>query len=103
MPRADDLPNITVATEVTLCTHNPLGVKGCGEVGAIGSPPAIINAIVDALKDYGVRHIDMPATPQKLWSIIQAGAAADGGGITERGTARCMISHIRSRRASPMR
>jgi carbon-monoxide dehydrogenase large subunit len=73
MPRADDLPNITVATEVTLCTHNPLGVKGCGEVGAIGSPPAIINAVIDALKEYGIRHLDMPATPQKLWSIIQAG------------------------------
>ena len=73
MPRADDLPNIKVATEVTLCTHNPLGVKGCGEVGAIGSPPAIINAVVDALKGFGVRHLDMPATPQKLWSIIQAG------------------------------
>jgi aerobic carbon-monoxide dehydrogenase large subunit len=74
MPRADDLPNISVKTEVTLCTHNPLGVKGCGEVGAIGSPPAIINALVDALKEYGVRHIEMPATPQKLWSIIQGGA-----------------------------
>jgi len=73
MPRADNLPNIKVATETTLCTHNPLGVKGCGEVGAIGSPPAIIGAIVDALKDYGVRHIDMPASPQKIWSIIQAG------------------------------
>jgi carbon-monoxide dehydrogenase large subunit len=71
MPRADDLPNITVGTEVTLCTHNPLGVKGCGEVGAIGSPPAIINATIDALKQYNVRHINMPATPQKLWSIIQ--------------------------------
>jgi carbon-monoxide dehydrogenase large subunit len=70
MPRADDLPNITVGTETTLCTHNPLGVKGCGEVGAIGSPPAVINAIVDALKDYGVRQIDMPATPEKLWSIM---------------------------------
>src|SRR5580692_7222442 len=76
MPRADDLPNIKVATETTLCTHNPLGVKGCGEVGAIGSPPAIINAIVDALKGYGVRHINMPATPAKLWSIIQAGRPA---------------------------
>ena len=74
MPRADNLPNITVGTEITLCTHNPLGVKGCGEVGAIGSPPAVMNAVVDALKAYGVRHIDMPATPQKLWSIIQAGA-----------------------------
>jgi carbon-monoxide dehydrogenase large subunit len=73
MPRADDLPNMNVATENTLCTHNPLGVKGVGEVGAIGSPPAVINAIVDALKDYGVRHIDMPATPAKIWSIIQAG------------------------------
>jgi carbon-monoxide dehydrogenase large subunit len=76
MPRADDLPNISVGTEVTLCTHNPLGVKGCGEVGAIGSPPAVINAVVDALKQYGVRHIDMPATAEKIWSIIQAGRPA---------------------------
>jgi carbon-monoxide dehydrogenase large subunit len=72
MPRADNVPNIAVGTETTLCTHNPLGVKGCGEVGAIGSPPAVINAVVDALRDHGVRHIDMPATSQKLWSIIQA-------------------------------
>ena len=76
MPRADNLPNISVGTETTLCTHNPLGVKGCGEVGAIGSPPAIINALVDALKDYGVRHINMPATPLKIWSIVQAGKPA---------------------------
>ncbi len=73
MPRADDLPNFTVATENTMCTHNPLGSKGCGEVGAIGSPPAVINAVVDALRDYGVRHLDMPASPQKIWSIINAG------------------------------
>ncbi len=72
MPRADNLPNITVGTEITLCTHNPLGSKGCGEVGAIGSPPAVINAVVDALKEYGVRHIDMPATAEKIWSIIAA-------------------------------
>jgi carbon-monoxide dehydrogenase large subunit len=76
MPRADNLPNITVATENTMCTHNPLGSKGCGEVGAIGSPPAVIGAIVDALKDFGVRHIDMPASPEKLWSIIHAGRPA---------------------------
>jgi carbon-monoxide dehydrogenase large subunit len=74
MPRADNLPNILVGTETTLCTHNPLGVKGCGEVGAIGSPPAVINAVVDALGGYGVRHIDMPASPQKIWSIIHAGS-----------------------------
>ncbi len=73
MPRADNLPNITVGNEVTLCTHNPLGVKGCGEVGAIGSPPAIMNAVIDALRDYNVRHIEMPATAPKLWSIIAAG------------------------------
>ncbi|MBO0710034.1 MAG: xanthine dehydrogenase family protein [Acetobacteraceae bacterium] len=76
MPRADNLPNIRVGTEATLCTHNPLGVKGCGEVGAIGSPPAIINAVVDALREYGVRHIDMPASAQKIWSIIQTGQPA---------------------------
>jgi carbon-monoxide dehydrogenase large subunit len=72
MPRAQDFPHMTVATEVTLCTHNPLGAKGCGEVGAIGSPPAVINAVVDALRDYGVRHLDMPASPEKVWAIIQA-------------------------------
>ncbi len=74
MPRADNVPNIHVGTESTLCTHNPLGVKGVGEVGAIGSPPAVINAIVDALGTYGIRHLDMPATSQKIWSILQAGA-----------------------------
>jgi carbon-monoxide dehydrogenase large subunit len=73
MPRADNLPNFSVATENTMCTHNPLGSKGCGEVGAIGSPPAVINAIIDALKDYGVRHMNMPATSGKIWSIINAG------------------------------
>jgi aerobic carbon-monoxide dehydrogenase large subunit len=70
MPRADDLPSFKVATTVTPCTHNPLGVKGCGEAGAIGSPPAIINAICDALRDYGVDHIDMPATPERVWRSI---------------------------------
>ncbi len=71
MPRAADLPNFALSTNVTLCTHNPLGVKGCGEAGAIGAPAAITNAIVDALKPLGVRHLDMPATPEKLWRVIQ--------------------------------
>jgi len=71
MPRADDLPAFALSTNVTLCTHNPLGVKGCGEAGAIGAPAAITNALVDALKPLGVRHLDMPATPEKLWRIIQ--------------------------------
>ncbi|WP_160123391.1 xanthine dehydrogenase family protein molybdopterin-binding subunit [Rhodovarius lipocyclicus] len=74
LPRADDLAPVSVATHTTLCTHNPLGVKGCGEVGAIGSPPAVINAVVDALRDYDVRHVDMPATPAKIWSIIHGNA-----------------------------
>ncbi|HEX7390607.1 MAG TPA: xanthine dehydrogenase family protein molybdopterin-binding subunit [Acidiphilium sp.] len=74
MPRADNVPDIHVGTESTLCTHNPLGSKGVGEVGAIGSPPAVINAVVDALRDYGVTHVDMPATSQKIWSIIQGAA-----------------------------
>ena len=72
MPRAHDFPQMVTSTENTLCTHNPLGSKGVGETGAIGCPPAVINAVVDALRDYGVRHLDMPATSQKIWSIIQA-------------------------------
>ncbi|MBV8913324.1 MAG: xanthine dehydrogenase family protein molybdopterin-binding subunit [Acetobacteraceae bacterium] len=72
MPRAHDIPKMSVGTENTLCTHNPLGSKGVGEVGAIGSPPAVINAVVDALREFGVRHIDMPATPEKTWTIIQS-------------------------------
>ncbi len=76
MPRADDMPTFKVGTTCTPCTHNPLGAKGCGEAGAIGSPPAVINAIVDALGEYGVTHIDMPATPEKIWQAIQAGTRA---------------------------
>jgi carbon-monoxide dehydrogenase large subunit len=64
MPRADDLPSFSVGTHGTPCTHNPLGVKGCGEAGAIGSPPALINAITDAL---GIRDLAMPATPERVW------------------------------------
>ena len=64
MPRADDMPDFTVDTTVTPCTHNPLGVKGCGEAGAIGSPAAIINAVTDAV---GTEEIAMPATPEQVW------------------------------------
>ena len=70
MPRADDLPTFQVKTSKgTPCTHNPLGVKGCGEAGAIGSPPAVINAICDAL---GIQDVPMPATPHNVWQAIQA-------------------------------
>ncbi len=74
MPRADDLPSFVVETaKGTPCTHNPLGVKGCGEAGAIGSPPAVINAICHAL---GVKDMAMPATPHVVWQAIQAKTAA---------------------------
>jgi len=79
MPRADNLPNIRTDKTVTPCPMNPLGVKGCGEIGAIGSPPAVINAVIDALSSYGVTDMDMPATPQRVWQAIQKarpGAAA---------------------------
>jgi carbon-monoxide dehydrogenase large subunit len=76
MPRAADLPSFKVGNHVTACTHNPLGVKGVGEVGAIGSPPAVINAILDALAPLGVTDLAMPATPEKVWRAIQAAQAA---------------------------
>ena len=53
------------------CKNNPMGVKGCGEAGAVGSPGAVINAILDALADLGVSHIDMPATPDKIWALLR--------------------------------
>jgi carbon-monoxide dehydrogenase large subunit len=71
MPRADDLPNLNVATQSVMGASNPLEVKGVGEVGAIGSPPAVINAILDALAPLGVDDISMPATPSKVWQAIQ--------------------------------
>ena len=73
MPRADDLPSFVVDHSCqTPCTHNPLGVKGCGEAGAIGSPPAVVNAVIDALNKggYNISHIDMPLSPARVWSAI---------------------------------
>jgi carbon-monoxide dehydrogenase large subunit len=72
MPRADDLPHFEVETvKGTPCTHNPLGVKGCGEAGAIGSPAALMNALCDALWHLGVKDLDMPASPHNVWKAIQ--------------------------------
>jgi len=75
MPRASDLPSFKLGHSITACTHNPLGVKGVGEVGSIGVPPAVINAVVDALADLGVKHVDMPATPERVWRHIQQAQA----------------------------
>jgi carbon-monoxide dehydrogenase large subunit len=75
MPRADDMPSFKLDTVCTPCTHNPLGTKGCGEAGAIGSPPAVINAVLDALRPLGVKDLDMPASPPRVWEAIQAAHA----------------------------
>ncbi len=75
MPRASDLPFYTVDHSCqTPCTHNPLGVKGCGEAGAIGSPPAVVNAVLDAMRSGGkdVGHIDMPVTPARVWAAMNS-------------------------------
>ena len=77
MPRAGDLPNFNINHNTTHCTHNPLGVKGVGEVGSIGVPPAVINAVVDALSPLGVTHMEMPATSERVWQAIQAAQAQD--------------------------
>jgi carbon-monoxide dehydrogenase large subunit len=69
MPRADNLPSFVVDTTNTPCPGNPLGMKGCGEAGAIGSPPAVMNAVTDAI---GNNELSMPATPQKVWAAIRA-------------------------------
>jgi carbon-monoxide dehydrogenase large subunit len=76
LPRADDLPDIEVDFIEIPCGTNPLGVKGAGEAGAVGSPPAVVNAIVDALRADGVRSIDMPATPERIWDAIRHARAA---------------------------
>ncbi len=73
LPRASDVPFYQVDTRVTACTHNPLGVKGCGEAGAIGAPAALMNAITDAL---GVKDMPMPATPQTVWRTLKNKKAA---------------------------
>lgn len=70
MPRADNIPSMIVKTEVTPSLHG-LGVKGCGEAGAIAAPPAVLHAVLDALKPLGVKDFDMPATPNKIWQAIQ--------------------------------
>jgi carbon-monoxide dehydrogenase large subunit len=74
MPHAADLPMFRVGNHATPCTHNPTGIKGVGEMGAIGVPPAVINAVIDALAPLGVVDLDMPATPEKVWRAIAAAA-----------------------------
>jgi aerobic carbon-monoxide dehydrogenase large subunit len=76
LPRANEFPDIEVELLEIPCASNPLGVKGAGEAGAVGSPPAVINAIIDALSGDGVTHIDMPATPERVWRAMALARAA---------------------------
>ncbi|HEY1748669.1 MAG TPA: xanthine dehydrogenase family protein molybdopterin-binding subunit [Xanthobacteraceae bacterium] len=83
MPRADHLPAIKVDTTMTKCPSNPLGIKGCGEAGAIASPPAVINAITNAI---GTEDIAMPATPQAVWAALQKSGRSLARGVIQRDT-----------------
>jgi carbon-monoxide dehydrogenase large subunit len=76
LPRAVDTPNFEVVSHPVPTKTNPLGVKGCGEAGCAGSLTSIMNAVVDALSEYGIRHIDMPATPYRVWQAIQSAGGA---------------------------
>jgi carbon-monoxide dehydrogenase large subunit len=76
MPRADNFVPFALETNTTLCAHNPLGAKGCGEAGTIGAPPAIINAVLDALAPLGVSDLDMPATPERVFRAMTRGSRA---------------------------
>lgn len=78
LPRADILPGLVTADEASPAKTNPLGTKGCGEAGCAGSLPAVMNALLDALAECGVRHIDMPATPEKVWRLINGAAETSG-------------------------
>lgn len=75
LPRADHVPPIRCEFICTPCTTNPLGIKGAGEAGTIAAPAAVMNALMDALASKGVRHIDMPATPLRIWQAIQSASA----------------------------
>jgi aerobic carbon-monoxide dehydrogenase large subunit len=77
MPRAEDFPTFDMHELPDRCRNNPIGVKGAGESGTVGAPPTIINAIVDALKDYGVTDVEMPATPARVWRAMQNGATSN--------------------------
>jgi carbon-monoxide dehydrogenase large subunit len=78
LPRAADLPAMKIESVVTPCLNNPLGVKGCGEAGAIAGPAAVVSAVLDALGPLGVTSLDMPLTPEKVWRAISSSSASAG-------------------------
>ena len=95
LPRAGDLIDIRIDTVCTPCTHNPIGAKGCGEAGAIGSPPAVINAVLDALRERGVKDLDMPATPPRVWAALQGANSATGAGPVGTANAQVAVSNAK--------
>jgi carbon-monoxide dehydrogenase large subunit len=74
IPTSMEVPDWELGFTVTPSPHHPIGAKGVGESSTVGSPPAIVNAVVDALEPYGVRHADMPLTPARVWAAIQGRA-----------------------------
>jgi carbon-monoxide dehydrogenase large subunit len=96
LPRADDLPCYDLGFNSTRCTTNPLGVKGCGEAGAVGAFPAVMNAIADALAPFGTVNFVGPATPERIWRATRAERSLKpGGGDEATDTTRCPVGSIR--------
>ena len=79
MPRSGDLCGLALDNNPVPTKTNPLGVKGAGEAGTVGAMPAVANALVDALSPLGIRHVEMPATPERLWRAILLGGRVQGG------------------------
>jgi carbon-monoxide dehydrogenase large subunit len=79
MPRADDMPLFDVDSYEVPTKVNPLGAKGVGEAGTVGALPALMNAVNDALAPYGVRHLDMPVTPERVWQAMHANSPLPSG------------------------
>ena len=78
MPRADTLPDLVIGSNPVPTALNPLGAKGAGEAGTVGALPAVMNAVIDAMAPLGVRHLDMPATPERVWRAIQNARPSPG-------------------------
>jgi aerobic carbon-monoxide dehydrogenase large subunit len=77
MPRADDLPSFELDRTVTPTPVNPLGAKGAGEAGSVGAPAAIVNAVLDALSPFGIRSLDMPLRPERVWAALRPARSRD--------------------------
>src|SRR5260370_37900438 len=92
MPRASDFPAIAIKSNPVPTKTNPLGVKGAGEAGTVGAMPAVANALIDALSEFGVRHIAMPATAEVIWRAMRGGEGGVDGAVGRRGGSEPLIS-----------